>query len=348
MFQKRLKPLNRIEIERKVILENFAKYNKIGKAVWPVMKSNAYGIGLEQAVEILDKNRFEYWIVDSYMEALRIWKKSEKRVLLIGSMLTENYKLLDFNRLVLMVQNNEELIELGKLGKKVKVHLKINSGMNRQGWEVEELPGVLKLLKNYKNIEVDGVMSHLADANDKTMTGKQEERFSESVEILKNGGVNPKWVHLGATYGVDKTVNPQINAVRLGLGLYRNSIRLMSTIVKVRLVKKGEKVSYGMTFEAEKDGYLGLIPVGYFEGLDRKLSNSGKIKYKGSFYTIAGRVCMNMCVIDFGKTKPKLYDEVEVIGKKGENSFESLASKCQTIDYEMMVRLNGSIRREII
>lgn len=346
-FERKLRPLNRIEIEKKVILDNFNRYQKLKKAVWPVMKSNAYGVGLEQAVEILDQNDFEYWIVDSYMEALKIWKKSKKKVLLIGSMLTENYKIVDFNKVTLMVQNHEELVELGKLNKRVKIHLKINSGMNRQGFEVEDLEKVLKLLKKHKNIEVEGLMSHLAEANDKIMTKKQETKFLEAVEILEKGGVRAKWIHLGATDGADKTKDKRINAVRVGIGLYRGSMKLMSTIIKVRQVKALEKVSYGMTYEVKKDGWLGVIPVGYYEALDRKLSNGGVVKYKNKYYPMAGRVCMNMSIIDFGKVKPKLYDEVEVIGKRGENSFESMAKKCQTIDYEMMVRLNESIRREI-
>jgi alanine racemase len=348
IFSRKLRPLNRIEISRKVILGNFNRYKKLGKAVWPVVKSNAYGAGLEQIVKILNKYNFEYWVADSYMEALRIWKKSGKKVLLIGSMLKENYGLIDFSRVVLMIQNFEEIIELGRLNKKIKIHLKINSGMNRQGFDLSDLDKVLKLLKKYKKIEVDGLMSHLAEASNKVMTEKQEKKFLEALEILKKEGINPKWIHLGATDGAFKTKNLQINAVRLGVGIYRNSMKLISTLVKVRQIRNGEKVSYGMTFEAKKDGWLGVIPVGYYEGLDRKLSNVGEVKYKGKYYRIAGRVCMNMCVIDFGGRKPKLYDEVEVIGESGKNSFEFLAPKCQTIDYEMMVRLNGSIRREVV
>jgi len=116
----------------------------------------------------------------------------------------------------------------------------------------------------------------------------------------------------------------------------------------VRKAKKGEKVSYNCTYEMKEDGWLGVIPVGYFEALDRKLSNQGVVKYKDKYYPIVGIICMNMCVINFGKIRPNLWDEVEMIGAEGENSFEENAKKCQTIDYEMMTRLNGTIRRVVV
>lgn len=350
IFERRLRPLNRIEINKRKVLENYRSYADGGKTLqfWPVLKSNAYGCGIEQIVEILDGESFEYWVADSYMEALRIWKRSDKKVLLIGPMWAENYKKLDWERITLMVQRVEELKELGRLGRRIRVQLKVNTGMNRQGFDWGEIPEAIKVLKKYPEIEVEGVLSHLMEAGDWQAVRKQEKIFGRFLDYLEGEEISPKWRHLAASEGVFKTRDKRINAVRLGIGLYRRALRLVSVIVKVRLAKKGEMVSYEGTYELKKDAWLGVVPVGYYEGLDRRLSNVGVVKYKNKYYRIAGKVCMNMVVVDFGGTRVREGEEVEVIGEKGKNSIEENAKKCQTISYEMMVKLNQTIRRVII
>lgn len=350
LFERKLKPLNRIEICRKRILENYRGFveRDEGKRFWPVLKANAYGYGIEQITEILEQEHFEYWVADSYMEALRIWQKSKKKVLLIGPMWLENYRKIDLDRLALSVQRLEELEELGRLGKRVRIHLKINTGMNRQGFDLGEAEEVIRILKRYPKVEVEGVYSHLAEAENDSFTRRQEKRFGEALDILEKNGIRPRWIHLAASEGAFKTRDKRINAVRLGIGLYKQGLRLVSTVVKVRWVRKGERVSYEGTYMMKRDGRLAVVPVGYYEALDRRLSNQGVVKYKNKYFFIAGMVCMNMIVVDFGKTRIKEGEEVEVIGAKGKNSIEENAKKCQTIPYEMMVRLNGTIRRVIV
>jgi alanine racemase len=351
-WERKLESINRIEVSREKILKNYQKFRKRKQNLdfWPVIKANAYGGGIEQMGEILDKSDFAYWVADSYQEALRVWTKSNKQVLLIGPMMTENYRLLNFDKITLGVQKIEELAALGKLNKEVRVHLEVETGMNRQGLAFEEQKDLINVLTIYPKILVEGVYSHLADAEneDGVFNKIQEKKFSWWLDQLENDGIRPRWIHLAATEGVFKIGDKRINAVRLGMGVYRGAVRLVSKIVKVRLARKGEKVSYGGTYEMKKEGWLGVVPVGYFEGLDRKLGNQGVIKYKDKYYPIVGRICMNMCVINFADFRPNLWEEVEVIGVEGENSFETNAKKCGTIDYEMMTRLNGTIRRVVV
>jgi alanine racemase len=289
-------------------------------------------------------------VADNYQEALRVWTKSKKKVLLIGPMRSGNYQYLDFEKITLGIQNVEDLEVLGKLGQKVRVHLEVETGMNRQGFAVSEFGMLIKALKKFQMIEVEGVFSHLADADseDDDFTKKQEKLFSWWLDELGKRGIKPRWVHLAATAGVLKTTDARIDAVRLGMGLYRGGVRLVSKVVKVRRAAAGEKVGYNCAYETKKEGWLGVIPVGYFEALDRKLSNQGLVKYRCRYYPIVGRICMNMCVVNFGNVRPNLWDEVEVEGAEGENSFGENAKKCGTIDYEMMTRLNGTIRREMV
>jgi len=332
--------LNLIEISRGNLLFNFDYFSRLGK-VWPVLKSNAYGHGIGLITKILLERDFEYFVVDGYQEVLEIRKITKRPVLMIGAILPSNFSKIKWKNLAIMVQDKETIVNLGKLNKGIKIHLKVNTGMNRQGVDLKEVKEVIKLIKKYSKLELEGVFSHLAGGNDL----EQVKKFKEVKKIV--GEV--KYFHLGATNGVG-------DIIRLGIGLYgigkglKPVLKLKSKITKIREIGKGEKVSYGGIFTASKKTNIGVIPVGYFEGLDRRLSNKGFIKYKNKFYPIVGRVCMNMAIINFGKIKPKLWDEVEIISNnsKDKNSIEKMAEICETIPYDILVKINSSIRRTVV
>ncbi len=125
---------------------------------------------------------------------------------------------------------------------------------------------------------------------------------------------------------------------------------MVSTITKVREIGRGEKVSYSGIFEAKKKMRIGIVPVGYYEGLDRKLSNRGWVKYKKVFSPIIGRICMNMMVVDLGKSGAKMGERVVVISDRDEdkNSAVVMARMCQTIPYEILVKISETIRRRVV
>lgn len=335
------KALNLIEINEKNILSNYDFFCNLGQThrstrteIWPVLKSNAYGHGIKLVTKILLERDFEYFVVDGYQEVLEIRKITKRPILMIGTINPINFSNINWNSLAIMVQDSQTIKSLGEYGKKVTIHLKINTGMNRQGIKLEEIKDIVKLIKKYPKLELEGMFSHLAGVDDE----KQIKKFEEIKKIT--GEV--KYFHLGATNGVG-------DIIRLGIGLYgigkglKPVLKLKSKIVKVRQIEKGEKVSYGGTFVTTKKTNIGVIPIGYFEGLDRRLSNKkGIVKYKNKFYQIAGRVCMNMVVVNFGKTKPKLYDEVELVG------VEKMAKISETIPYDILVGINDSVRRTIV
>ncbi len=357
-FEKKLTTLNRIEVSKAAILSNFEEYKKLvgNQEVWPVVKANAYGHGLEVVTEIFRVKRLPYLVADSYYEALRIWKvSSSQRVLLIGSNHPDNVDALDYSRIALMVQDMETIGQLGRLGKKVTVHIKVDTGMGRQGVSVKQLSIMCEELKKYKHIEVEGLMSHLADADnsDDSYTKMQIVKFEQAKQLVWEMGLTPKYWHLAATYGVAKMPAGLTNAVRVGIGMYcgtYGAMRIVSTLTKIGTIDKGERVSYNGTFVAPKKMKIGVVPVGYFEGLDRRLSNKGFVKINGNYAPILGRVCMNLVVVGLDKIKAQLWDEVEVVSSKkhDKNSLESMAALCETIPYEIMVGWNGSIRRVMV
>ncbi len=362
--------LNTIEIDRKNLLFNFDFFKKeTGLEVWPVLKSNAYGHGIKQVTEILEGRDFGYLVVDGYHEVLEIRKVTKRPVLMIGPMRLENFSAIKWKNLAVMVGNEETIKGLGKLNKKVKLHLKVNTGMNRQGVDIDEVKKIIKLIKKYPKLELEGVFSHLAEADEVSSkkTNFQLKQFEKAIDIIESSGLKPKFCHLAASAGALKIKSSKVNAIRLGIGLYginvlekqdrcfkkmqnlRQVLNFKSCFTTLRRIKKGEKVSYGGTWQAKRDTNIGVIPVGYNEGLDRRLSNKGFVKYKNKFYPIVGRVCMNLAMVNLKNTKAKLFDRVEIISsnRKDKNSIENMARICETIPYEMLVNLNSSIRRAI-
>ena len=346
-FRRKLVSLNRIEVSRSAIWENFDYFQNLFEGeIWPVVKANAYGHGIKQITTILSERKFTYLVADSYYEALKIWEVNpEQRVLLIGSIRPENYSKLNFEKVTLMVQDIEALEVLAKLKREVKIHLKVDTGMRRQGIPVGDLEKMIIEVKKYKNIEIEGVMSHLADADnvDESFTKEQVKNFAEAKKIVLDSGLRPKYWHLAATSGIKKIPRGLTNAARLGIGMYlekKAALRMVSTLTKIGELEMGERVSYNGTFVAPKKMRYGVIPVGYYEGLQRRLSNTGRI---------LGRVCMNLTVISVDD-EAKLWDEVTVISnnKNDENSIENMAKLCETIPYEILAGLDGSIRRGVV
>ncbi|HUT21904.1 MAG TPA: alanine racemase [Candidatus Bipolaricaulota bacterium] len=364
-FERQVATLSRVEILSANILHNFDYFQKENPQakIFPVLKSNAYGHGLKEVTQILEKRGVEYYVVDSYYEALQIREVTNRKILLIGYTKPENYKNFKWKNLSIAIFDSGSLKAIGNLGKKINIHLFINTGMNREGISMDDLPLYLAELKKYSRINLEGVCSHLADADneDQSFTESQRQKFSQALTIIEKEGFNPKYRHISATGGSFRIKNPEINAIRLGIGLYgynpikpfdanlRPALRLISTIVSVQSLSEGEKVSYNCAFSADKPIKIGILPVGYYEFLDRRLSNLGKVKYENDFLPIVGRVCMNLTAIDLKDHNLKIGDEITIISEhpRDLNSVDSITQQINTISYEILVRVNSSIRRKI-
>lgn len=370
--RKKLQTLNRVKIDSQNIKHNIEILQQAAhrKDVFPVLKSNAYGHGLNEMVQILKGFDFPYIAVDSYYEALQIWKTHKRPVLIMGPNIPENLSSFKWKNLALGVSNLQVLSAVAKLKNPVKIHLFVNTGMNREGLQQEEFHEALRILKKSPNIELEGVCSHFADADGETeiFNQKQEARFSKYLDIILKEGFSAKYIHLGNSAGFNKTKDSRINAFRPGIALYgynpllnsdsnfsklkdlKPALELISTITNIQHLKKGESVSYNGAFTANKELDVGIVPVGYFEALDRKLSSAGCFKYEDTFLPILGRVCMNFTCFDTKELALKIGDEVTIISKNptDNNSVENIAKQTGTIPYEVCTRVERSIRREII
>jgi len=353
-YQKELIPLNTININKSAIVKNLNTIKKLNpqKTILPVLKSNAYGHGISQIITIL-RPYLHTFIVDSYYEALQIQAVyPQARLILIGSIHPSNLHLIDYKRVSLSVQDKISLNSLIGLNKPISIHLKINTGMNRQGIDPQKLNKYLIKIKSSRLV-LEGVYSHLSDADnpsDISYTNYQYQVFRQCLDQVKRSGFTPKFIHLSATSGISLIKDPDVNTIRLGIGLYSSALTFKASLVNILDIKKGDQVSYNRTFTAKKDMTIGVISAGYFEGIDRRLSNCGHVLYQGKFLPIIGRVCMNLTIVDLKDTQAKLFDQVEVISPnpKDLNSITNIADLCQTIPYEILIHLHQSTKRIII
>ena len=144
-FNRGYQPLNLVEIKRQNLLFNYDFFKEnTNLSIWPVLKANAYGHGIRQVTEILMRRNFEYFVVDGYHEVLEIRKITSRPVLIMGAMLPQNFSKINWKNLSIMVQDETTIRKLGSLNKKIKIHLKVNTGMNRQGFNIDQVENIVR------------------------------------------------------------------------------------------------------------------------------------------------------------------------------------------------------------
>jgi alanine racemase len=362
-------PLIEIQISRAAILHNLKTfqntYSKLQFA--PVLKSNAYGHGLVEVAEILDDQNVPFFMVDSFYEALVLRRAFIKtKILVLGfvrqseiletKLTNVSYGIIDLEILKILSQ---------KAQRPISIHLKIDTGMHRQGILLEEVGEAIKLISINKNIMLEGLCSHLADADGQTadFTNNQIKIWNELVLKFKQAFPDIKYFHLSNTAGVNYGQQIDANVSRLGIGLYgvntsphtklelKPALQMVSVITSLKTIPAAEKVGYNITYTALKSTKVATVPVGYTEGLDRRFSNNGFVKVKGVDCPIVGRVSMNMCSVDVTAVDGvKLEDEVVVISanKKDQNSVENIAKLTGQIPYEVLVKIPQYLKRKIV
>ncbi len=365
---KKMHVLNVVELDSRALRKNYEYYKKKHpeSEICPVLKSNAYGHGLKEIARLCDRFSAPYIVVDSYYEALELKKIGIKTPLLvIGYTHPDNYRYMKLGDISITVLDMQTIEALGALKKKISIHLKIDTGMHRQGVPFDNCQKALHLIKRYKNLQLKGICTHLADADNQesdVFTKKQVEIFKKVLKITEQEGFDIKWKHISATGGAGMIFDDAFNMVRLGLGLYGDSpvddydrlhpvLRFESTVIDIKKLKKGDCVSYGCTFTAPKDMTIGVVPAGYYEGVDRRLSNKGYIYYKNKPCPIVGTVCMNLTMIDVSSVPDiKKWDKVTIISRKQaqKNSVRAIAEYCKTITYTVWTHIAPTIRRVII
>jgi len=356
-----------IYVNKRAILDNLSAYRLAYPELEfaPVLKSNAYGHSLVSVARILDSQRLPFLIVDSYYEA-RLLRDNNIRtpILIIGYVEPQIMLKSRLAGLSFCITSLEQLEQLAGSQRQLNLHLKIDTGMHRQGVLVSELERGTKIFKDNSNLNLQGIASHLADADniESKSVSKQLKNWTKARDIIIQNFPRINYSHISATAGVLHTDENIHNLARLGLGLYGISladnpkIKLkpalsMQTIISgVKKISKGDTVGYNDTFVAPRDMLIATIPAGYAEGVDRRLSNKGQVEVNGILCPIIGRVSMNITTIDIsGVPEVKMGDTVTIISDDNASpiSVNNIATTCQTIPYEILVHIPAHLRRVI-
>ncbi|MCF7794809.1 alanine racemase [Patescibacteria group bacterium] len=365
--------LNIIKIQKNNLLHNLKvlQEERPQSQIIPVLKANAYGHGLKEICQIL-KGKVKMVAVDSFPEAQVAYKYFKGDVLIIGEMPLKAYAYTKLSKTEFCIYNYKTLRHIAtKFGKKAKIHLFVNTGMNREG--IKDLTKFIKDNSFYLNkVQVTGLASHLASAETlSNFNDTQEDNFAKALEIMQKNGYKDLKTHLGNSAGVF-TLKGEYSAYRAGIGFYgynnidldhekykiakklKPALRVYSQIVSLQKIKAQEIVSYNENFSAQKDTTIATVPFGYSEGLPRHLSNQGKIKVitkdKTFFTQISGNVCMNLTCLDLDTNNAQIGDKVQIVSSlnSDDNSFVNISKLADTIIYEPLIRLAANIRREII
>ncbi|EMH44526.1 alanine racemase [Helicobacter pylori GAMchJs106B] len=373
-----LKRASFVEVNTHSLRHNFnAAKNIVPKdaCVMAVVKANAYGAGALKASEIFLQEGANYLGVATLDEALELRSHfSQTPILILGyspntnaSMLVDN----DLSAMVFSLEQAEVFSQMALKAKKcLKIHLKIDTGMHRLGLEPNfKSIETIKKIRALKGLEVEGIFTHLsnADANIKTHAKNQMKAFNAFLEQLLNQKIEFQYRHAYNSAGIlslcNGNENRLLNLYRPGIMLYgfypsnemkessqtilKNVINLKARIVQIKRVKKGELIGYGKHFYTNEETLVGVLALGYADGLVRDLGNRIQVAINNQLAPLIGKVCMDQCFVKLNNIEAKEGDEVILFGDKSAkaNDASEIATLLNTIPYEVISTLSKRLER---
>ncbi len=365
------------EIDLDALLHNLDETRRLcpRARLLAVVKANAYGHGAAPIAAALEKAGVDFFGVSLVEEGVELRQAGILGEVLVLGTAYSDYEELVANDLVPVIFTEEHLSRLQAAaacrGRKVRAHLKVDTGMGRLGLLPDELGAFLLALRAAPSIVLDGLMSHLANAEvvDHPMNRLQIARFKEAMAALRSAGHPVRWRHLAnsaGAMGLDETKDGlELNLVRPGLMLYGQypSERLRSaaslqpvlswktSIAHLKRLGPGLQVSYNGTWTTPRESLIATLPVGYADGFSRRHSNCGQVLVRGRRAPVVGTVCMDMCLIDVTEIPGvSLHDEVVLLGRQGDAFLgaHELAETCGTISYEVLCGVGARVPRVVV
>lgn len=352
-------------------IKNIKSHVKSGTKVMAVVKADAYGHGCPMAAKTLTQNGADYLGVAFIDEAKQIRDAGiDCPILVLGYTATEDIeKMVELNvtPTVYRMESAEKFSEAAvKYGKTVKIHIKLDTGMNRIGLPCnEESLETIKQISKLKNLEIEGIFTHFscADDKDREYTDYQVKKFVGVVKELEKMGINIPIKHVCNSAGIVNFPEYHFDMVRAGIIIYgvkpsdyvdilplklKPALALKSMVTRVQEIDAGEKISYGGTFVSEKNTKIAAISIGYADGYLRVLSGKATVLINGQPAKVVGRICMDQCIIDVTSVNNiKVEDEVTVAGGPAGSpvSFDNLAEMAGTINYELFCLIGKRVPR---
>lgn len=363
----------RAVIDLNAIAQN---YTHTAKACAPakvaaVVKADAYGHGALAVAKRLNTVGCDFFTVSNIDEALELRIGGiTGTILVLGYVLDEFLPEAVENDISLAVDTVAHLKTILRAadGRPVKIHIKLDTGMNRTGFFAkgdgapldEELRKVVELIEKHPNLVCEGIFSHFAVADEpegSAFTETQYARFTETVEKLRALGLKPTYRHICNSAGIVRFPQMHLDAVRMGVTLYGcgdldsacvPAMTFKTRVINVHTLKKGESVSYGCTYTADTDRRIAVIGAGYADGYKRCLSGKGYVLCHGKKAPLVGRICMDMAMVDVTDIpEAAVGDDVVLFGKDGDERLpaEKLAAWADTIPYEILCAVSARVPR---
>jgi alanine racemase len=334
-----------------------------------VLKANAYGHGSVEISKTLAREGAEFMGVAYPEEGIELRKAGiDLPVLLFGVHFSDTFEKIVAHDIDITLTDLEQLDPLRtiskRLNKKARVHIKIDTGMNRVGFRVEKYKTAVERILSEPMLEVVGIYSHFSSSDEKDLsyTRNQLDQF-KSIRSFVTGKYNHKILyHIANSGAIMQLKESYMDLVRPGAMLYgyppdsnfelkhniKEVMAFKSKVVLIKQILKGEPVSYSRRFYTEKDTHIAIIPVGYADGYNRRFTNTGQVIIHGKRYPVTGAVCMDQIMVDLGMvTKVTEGDEVVLLGKQNGESITNveLSKKLGTIPYELTCSVSQRVQR---
>jgi alanine racemase len=368
-----------IEINALNLKKNLNLFKKLTqKKIMFVVKANAYGHGLREIIEITkNESVVDQYAVDSLTEALLIGTLQKKKpVLVLGWTDRNELRELIANGFETVVPSGEHLRWANEISKKMNrkalIHLKIETGTNRLGMEPKKAISLLQGI-NQQYIEIRGIYSHFANIEDTTDPAFARQQMALFRSVLPHLPSAKSCKHFSSSASSLLFPETFFDMVRIGISAYgywpsrqthalylekskrktsfKPVLSWYSQVAQVKEVKKGAAIGYGLTYKTYKKARIIVVPIGYYDGYDRKLSNISQVLVHGVKAPVRGRICMNMFMVEVGHiNNVKVGDRVTILGREKNETIDAdmLAEWSGTINYEILARINPNIPRIVV
>jgi len=349
-----------------------------------VVKANAYGHGIKEMVPLLCDLEIDHFSVFDYFEAIKVYNSLTRKadIAIMGYVSNDCIRDSILKGFEIYCFTSERIEALNKesarLGIPAKIHLEVETGLNRSGLDDHELDKAIKIINNNRNnFFLTGICTHLAGADsieNHLRIQKQIKKYKKYILSLAEKGLDPAYRHIANSAAAFTYPKTRLNMVRMGIMQYgywpgaetfihyinnRSAktdpldrvLEWKSSIMAIKKVKTGQFVSYGLSYLAQSDMISALIPVGYSIGYSRSLSNRGRVLIRGNRCSVIGLVNMNMIIADVSNVEgAEIGDEVVLIGKQEnlEIKVSAFSEISEMLNYEVITSLSETIARKVI
>lgn len=356
-------------IDLAAIVSNFRSISALHEAtsICAVIKANAYGHGDLEVARALEAENAAWFAVALVEEGIRLRQGGiQTPILILGGALEASYTSLiehDLTPAIFTLDHLEKLHQAAGSNSK-SFHLKIDTGMSRLGLLEEELPQFLNALSKYPNLQLQGVLTHLANADhrDEAVNQHQISQFDQAVKQIEKAGFEIEFKHVANSAGTLTLNSPPGNLIRVGLALYgldplaprsehvlQPALQWKTSIVHVKTIPPNARVSYGGNWSSDAPAKIATLPVGYADGYPRSLADHAQVLIGGQRVPIVGNICMDLCMADITRVENvKIGDEVVLLGTQGNEviSAYELAEWAGTIPYEITTGISYRVPRK--